>query len=42
MMDMVKELKKMNDKLTDQLDQIIERLDVLIELEVGDGSDPLA
>ncbi len=37
MMDTVKELRKMNDKLTSQLDQIIQRLDVLIELELRDA-----
>ncbi len=34
MMDTVKELKKMNAKLTEQLDAIIQRLDILIDLEM--------
>jgi hypothetical protein len=34
MMDMVRELKKMNDKLTEQLDAIIQRLDILIDIEM--------
>lgn len=35
LMDLVKELKKMNESLTDKLDEIIKRLDVLIKLEVN-------
>lgn len=33
MMDLVKELRKMNDNLTQKLDTIIQRLDTLIETE---------
>lgn len=33
MMDLVRELKKMNDSLTHKLDIIIQRMDKLIEIE---------
>ncbi len=39
MMDLVRELKKMNEGLNERLDTIINRLDILIEMEMEPKSE---